>query len=367
MLLYTVTDKEIYDLLGSGRKQFTPTLLAELGRARGMFLSVEEDRFELIDKLSSLTYGYKQMNDLQSLSEHATRGEKTTSVRLTTHLSAEDIKSVAQAYREQSPPDEKIVTYSPSADKYSVNVTYTETDFSKTRLRQRQKRETKIEFDIADNEVVVRYGGNAKAQEIVNAIRTRLEIKTQTQIQVESVDLSLLSTSEQKTRFFTLLIGGLPKFSLENVLSVRVIAPPNTTVETDDDDGQVEADEEIRNLIKDVALTGTSVLLSTQYQGLAKQGFHITSIKWQSKRDSPPYDIVEFWAGFDEPELGQGFKYAVRGVFIRRSDAYVKTIRATEESEKKALLALLDETSIKVFRTLRSDLEATMADAEGVK
>jgi hypothetical protein len=55
MLLYTVTDKEIYDLLGSGRKQFTPTLLAELGRARGMFLSVEEDRFELIDKLSSLT------------------------------------------------------------------------------------------------------------------------------------------------------------------------------------------------------------------------------------------------------------------------------------------------------------------------
>jgi hypothetical protein len=117
MLLYTVTDKEIYDLLGSGRKQFTPTLLAELGRARGMFLSVEEDRFELIDKLSSLTYGYKQMNDLQSLSEHATRGEKTTSVRLTTHLSAEDIKSVAQAYREQSPPDEKIVTYSPSADK----------------------------------------------------------------------------------------------------------------------------------------------------------------------------------------------------------------------------------------------------------
>jgi hypothetical protein len=100
---------------------------------------------------------------------------------------------------------------------------------------------------------------------------------------------------------------------------------------------------------------------------LPSKASHITSIKWQSKKDSAPYDIVEFWAGFDEPELGQGFKYAVRGVFIRRSDTYVKTIRATEESEKKALLTLLDETSISVFRTLRSDLDTAMTDAGEAK
>ena len=107
-----------------------------------------------------------------------------------------------------------------------------------------------------------------------------------------------------------------------------------------------------------MALKGSSILLSSQYKDLREGGFYIVSVRWRSKQLEPPYHLFDFWAGIDEPELGQGFKFAVKSTLIRRGGSYVKTWRNLDEPDRKALLRVLDATAIQAFRSLVAELSA---------
>ena len=268
----------------------------------------------------------------------------------------------------------QIITGSPGKGKVSVDVKYTETDFSKTRLRQRRKREANIDIEINSDGLTVTLPVNSTAIAVSNGIRQKFEGKANVPLPVERVDFSLLTSSTARTRFFTGLIGSLPKFELVNVTSVRVKAP-NTSLAENEESGQedeaqtqdseaqsftgsTEVSDELKALVREVALKGSSVLLSSQYKDLREGGFYIVSVRWRSKQLESPYHLFDFTAGIDEPELGQGFKFAVKQTLIRRGGSYVKTWRNLDEQERKALLRVLDATAIQVFRSLVAELSA---------
>lgn len=376
MLLYTATDKEIHDLLISQKQQFTTGILLELGRSRNIFYSREEEREDLVKRLSVLTYGFNQITELQKFNDLGARSESSTTIRLKGKFTDADVRAIVDEYRNEvtATGDMQIITGSPAQGKVQVDVKYTETDFAKTRLRQRRKREANIDIEIDADGLTVTLPVNSTAIAVSNGIKQRFDAKADTPLPVERVDFSLLTSSAARTRFFTALIGGLPKFELIDVTSVRVKsvdfpslddseAEEESDPQFQDQDAQPpgessEASDEVKALVRDVALRGSSVLLSSQYKDLREGGFYIVSIRWHSKQLEPPFHLFDFTAGIDEPELGQGFKFSVKGTLIRRGGSYVKTWRNLEEQERRALLRVLDATAIQAFRSLVAELSA---------
>ena len=236
MLLYSANDSEIHDLLISQRQQFTTGVLLELGRSRNIFYSREEERDDLIKRLSVLTYGFNQVTELQKFNDLGSRNESSTTIRLKGKFTDTDVRAVVDGYRNQvaETGDMQIITGSPEPGKVSVGVKYTETDFSKTRLRQRRKREANIDIEINSDGLTVTLPVNSTAIAVSDGIRQRFEGKANASLPVERVDFSLLTSSAARTRFFTGLIGGLPKFELVNVTSVRVKAPNASSAENEE-------------------------------------------------------------------------------------------------------------------------------------
>jgi hypothetical protein len=380
VLLYAANDIEIHDLLISQRQQFTIGVLLELGRSRNIFYAREEERDDLIKRLSVLTYGFNQVTELQKFNDVGSRSESSTTIRLKGEFTDTDVRAVVDEYRNEATESGaiQVITGSPGKGKVSVDVKYTETDFSKTRLRQRRKRDANIDIEINPDGLTVTLPANPTAIAVSNAIRQRFEHKANTSLPVERVDFSLLTSPAARTRFFTELIGGLPGFELADVTSVRVKAPDASSSENEepgqgeepespDSEAQPpaasaeasdELKEELKALVREVALKGSSILLSSQYKDLREGGFYIVSVRWRSKQLEPPFHLFDFWAGIDEPELGQGFKFAVKSTLIRRGGSYVKTWRNLDEPDRKALLRVLDATAIQAFRSLVTELSA---------
>jgi hypothetical protein len=183
--LYCVTDKELYDALMSSKQQFNAGSLLDLARVRGILLSSADDREALADRLSAMIFGCEDIQTIQAAFETSGRGEKTTSFRLNTALTPDDVKQIAEEYRESAGEEEKVVTRSVGPKGYAVDLEYTEIDFSKTRLRQRQTREAHIEFKIEDDHTIVTLPATEKARQAAQALRERLFARKQVDIGLE--------------------------------------------------------------------------------------------------------------------------------------------------------------------------------------
>jgi hypothetical protein len=99
VLLYTATDSEVHDLLISQRQQFTTGVLLELGRSRKIFYSREEERDDLIKRISVLTYGFNQVTELQKFNDLGLRSESSTTIRLKGEFTDTDVRAI------ETPPE----------------------------------------------------------------------------------------------------------------------------------------------------------------------------------------------------------------------------------------------------------------------
>jgi hypothetical protein len=365
-LLYCATDKELFDVLMSSKQHFGERILLSLARRRGILYSRSDDRVDLADKLSVMTYGFHEIRAIQDEFERAGRGEKTTSFRINMELTVAEIKEIADEYRDAA-DDEKVVTRSVGQAGVAVDLKYTETDFSKTRLRQRQEREAHIEFKVEQGHTVVTLPATEKARQAVAALKDRLYAKKQADIGVEEVDLSSVTDPKLRTAFFTRLITRLAGFSLQNVTRVKadLAEKPEDDIDAEEngEEGAEEASEEMLGVVRAVALNGESLLASPLYQGLQKRGFFLTSITWQSKRNVLPFQIVEFDAAFDDPAHGREFKYAVRGWATQKGGDYIKNFKVVPPEEKKVLLGIIENTAMTVQREIKAEF-AAQAEAQ---
>lgn len=360
-LQYCATDNEIYEVLMSSRQKFTEAVVLELAKDRGIIYSSNDSREAVIEKLALLPHDFNDLAIVLSHREHAGRAEKITSVTLHGELTIEDIKEVSKEYKEQAPADEKVITQPDGADRYVVKVHYSEVDYSKTRLIQRKPKEADVEFVIEEGKTTVRMPANAKAKEIFKGLKARLDSKKKTELPEVLIELSDFNLAAQRTKYFTSLIGTLPEFKLDNVTSVKVepidVNESADSLGLEDDQEQETAAQEALAMVKKVAISGESLLVSDEYQALQKKGFFITSIIWRSKQTVAPYSIVEFEAAFEEPHSGRGFKYSVRGSLNFIEGEYTKTLRPIAGEDKQKFLGLIEQTAFKVIAELRKDLQ----------
>ncbi len=355
-LRYCATDKEIYDLLMSSKQQITGSVMLELAKDRGIFYSPKDSRETLCNNLSLLPHDYHDLNTIFTHRGQSGKAEKLTSVILNIPLTIDEIKEVANEYKEQAPADEIVITNQIGTDRYNLRVSYSEIDYSKTRLVQRRQKEAEIEFIIEGDKAIMRSPANDKAIDIVHNLKDLFDAKKKTDIPTSFIELTEFNNFE-RTEFFTSLISKLPDFNLHDVTSLKVESNVKEVEENEldfDDDQNTElAKQEMIALVKDVALRGKSLLGSSEYQQLKTKGFYITSIIWRSVKKSHPFQIVEFVADFEDPEFCKGFKYNVRGAFHFQRGQYTKTLRPIPPEEKQEFLSLIEQTAHIILAELR--------------
>jgi hypothetical protein len=368
-LHYCATDNEVYELLMSGKQRITDSVLHAVARNRGIFYSAQDSREHLISNLAQLTYGFSELQGLLGQRENPARAEKLTSVKLNTALSLDEVRSACAEYGKTAATDEKVVSHQEGANKFVLKV-----DYSKTRLLQRRKRDAEIEFFVGESGTTIRLPATEKANEIIAKVKDALDASRKTDIPAERIELTDLVSPEARTQFFTSLVAGLSGYNLVNVTNVRVDssllpAPPDVTADEEDGDQEVADDENDRNVeetmisaIENVALKGSSLLGTPEYQELRRKGFYTTFIVWRSRQVQAPYDIVEFEAGFDDPRKGTGFKYNVKGVHRYLNGRYTTTLRPLVKDEKATLLALIEQTARRVLAELRATQTARLSD-----
>lgn len=365
-LMYCATDNEIYEVLMSAKQKITEAVVIELAKDRGIFYSPKDSRETLVEKLSLLPHDYHDLSVILDHREHAGRAEKITSVTLDAALSIDDIKKVSKEYKEQSPQDEKVLTHQNGTDQYVVKVQYSEIDYSKTRLIQRKPKEADIEFIVEGDKTTVRMPANAKAKQIFDALKSRLDSQKKVDLPTILIELSEFGAAEPRTSFFTSLISSLPGFKLDNVTSVKVepISKDGNddALDLEDDQDMEQAKQEALALVKKVALAGESLLASDEYQALQNKGFFITSIIWRAKQTTIPYPIVEFDAAFEEPHAGKGFKYSVRGALNFVGGEYTQTLRPILDGDKQKFLSLIEQTAANVIVNLRKKIDDDKVD-----
>lgn len=340
-LLYYANDKEIYDALMSAKQKINEKVILELAKDRGVFLSANESREDLISKISSLPHDYHDLKTLLEQREHIGRAEKLTSVTLNAALTVEEIKAVIKEYTAESPADERVTHHAKGSEHVVVNIRYSDVDYGKTRLIQRTPKEAGIEFHVEANQTVIRMPANERAKVIYEKLKDKLDSNKKAEIPAVRIEINEFTSPELRTEFFTSLISTMKGFRPENVTSVKVeklkIESDEEELDFEDDQSTEEAKQEALSLVRNVALKGETLLASEEYQSLVKKGFFITSIIWRSKLIKSPHPLIEFEAAFDEPELGKGFKYFVRGAYNFTAKHYTKT-SLKEKLDNKAII-----------------------------
>ncbi|HFK1840888.1 hypothetical protein [Pseudomonas aeruginosa] len=367
-LYFCATDKEVYDVLMSGKQRLTDSVLLDLAKDRGIFYSPNESRDELSEIMSLLTYDYYDLQVLLSRREQKSRGEKLQSIVLDGKLSIDEVRTVAMEF-ESSPPTDEKVKVGCERDKINVQVEYSELKYEKSRLMQRVVREANIEFEVGTDSTILRFPANAKGEQLAEKLKGRIEEKRKEKLPVVRIDLSDLVDHDAKTEFFTRLIRGVPGFRLSNVTNVRVESSQQNGGGDDDDDDPSEITDEARHemlgVVRNVALKGESLLTSKQYQDLKNGGFYIASIIWRSDKTSGDKERVEFFAGFEKPERGEGFSFSIRGIYTLNGLDYISNSKKPKEEDKKFYVSLIESTALSVLKELRQEQDSRLKPSGG--
>ncbi|MDN8039280.1 hypothetical protein [Burkholderia vietnamiensis] len=363
--LYYATNLEIRDLLLSAKQKITENVLHELLRDRGMFCSPHDSREALAERLSMLTHDYADVCGILERRETSKRGEKTATVSISTDLTPAELKEVVEEYQRDE-TQEKVRHHQKGATGFVMNVAYSDFDYSKTRLLQRQERDATIEFVKKDGRMELRLPATDKARAIVENLKGRIEEKTKQEIQLEEIELTELTSPEDRTTFFTRLISSLPQFPLENVSRLRVAHSNSEQADdVDIENEEVEdAAEQMLGVVENVALTGENLVASEMYQELKEKGFFITSITWRARQTVDPYSIVEFDAGFEDKQAAKRFRYSVHGALRFKNGSYTKHIRPIDDVEKAQLLDMIEGTARKVLAELLAKTSAAEPDGD---
>ncbi len=346
------TDRDIYEALVSKQKKFNIELLIELIRDRGILVSNELTREQLIDYLSFLPHDYNDFNYLADLLIVNSRQEKLSSTSINNNISRDEITEVIKSISdERSQLGENYEITAESEVKTVIKIDYTEMDLSKTRLRQKQEKTAYIEIiKEEDGNTKIRKPANDKMTGIVNEIVKRVEIIKDEKIENINISLKGIEDSKKRTKFFTDMIRQIPDVRLSDVTIVKVdrVETPDTIEDDTDDEDSEEIAQRFLGQVKTIAMNGEGLLYSEEYQHLLSQGFYIYSIVWQAEEEKDEGDRIEFEASFGNSSDCTDFRYAVKGIYHwKNEDSFNVSKLPPNEITNQKYLALIEASAKK--------------------
>lgn len=341
---YYADDKDIHDILSSAK--ISTKRLLSLCRERGIFISEESTREELVHYMSKLPFSWLQMQQVMAEVAREDREEKITACKIETSAPLEQMEQAIQKVKDargEALAENYTVTETKEG-KLQVKVSYTEPDFQKARLIQRREREATIEIEKSGTHFQVRHTQNDKTNTIVSEILAQLTPDNADAKPVKrSIELSGIRNHAHRTQFFINLMGGMEGYQLREVKDLKVDRMADE-VPTPEEAEDPETDKNaLKAIVRKVALSGENILISPQYQQLAKDGFFISKAIWTSAETAGKGRLFEFEAEFKDAEKATNFAYQIRGVYDRDKDGELtKVRRELSEDEKSGVKTQLE-------------------------
>lgn len=373
--IYCATDKEVFDVLESRKKQITIGSLLSLGRSRGIFYSPLATRDELIEYHSQLPHDHHSLEELLEHCGHSKRQEKITTKKITQQLKQENIIKAINKISENNTEDENYSYKVIDDTRIQVTIKYNDFNFGKTRLTQIQKEEAVITIILDPESTTIRLPANEKANGFYLTIKEQLESLLSTSFKPKEIELPENCSIENRTRFFITLISEMEGLSLTDVSNLRTSRTPPPELESnseEDEDGQTseelsEDDQEestenriaqyqMLSWVQNISLNGKNLQRSPEYRQLIEKGYFITSITWKSKRQDQESLLIECNAAFDNPEIGKGFKFSVKGCYRPNKTGYAKTIRPVDDAIKLEVMKAIENSAEKIAQKIADNI-----------
>ncbi|RRS31401.1 MAG: hypothetical protein P794_03855 [Epsilonproteobacteria bacterium (ex Lamellibrachia satsuma)] len=339
------TEKDIYDALMSSKRTMTMSLLLELARDKGILLSSDDSREDIIKYLSSLVYDYYDLNVLIEHITPAHKKEKSKVTKINTEIDDNQLKTITKNIDDGNTTIQ-VTTKPDNPNKTVLEIEYDEIDFSKTRLRQKIRKKSTIEITKDKGESTISKPSNDKVDQIMESILSGIEQTTSEEINEDKIDLHGWNHS-QKIEYFTTLIDSIDECKMFDVIKVSVNHEDNPEVE-----------EEVLNMITNASFKGKGLLSTPEYQKLKDDGYFITSIIWKSEELKKNGNHIEFEAGLSSGSNSEEVIFAVKGAYrFVEKDKYTTTRRPLTPEESEKYTKVLETSAFKVFNDIKSQEE----------
>jgi hypothetical protein len=335
------TEKDIYDALMSSKRTMTIPLIMELARDKGILLSSEDSRETLVKYLSTLVYDYYDLNVLIDHITPSHKKEKSKVSKIDTKITSAQLKTITKELAESSTTIQ-VTTDSDDSKKTILKIEYDEIDLSKTRLRQKIRKESVIEITEEENSTKISKPSNSAVDSIMSNIISAIEKKNDSTINEEKINLYNWE-HEKIIEYFTTLINSIQGCKLSDVIKVTVNNEDNP-----------EAEEDVLNLITNASFKGKGLLSTEEYQKLKTNGYYITSIVWISNETTKNGNIIEFEASLSSSKNCDEVIFLAKGVYrFVEKDKYTSTRRPLNTEEIIKYTQYLEEAALSVYSDLK--------------
>lgn len=344
MNIYFATDKNIYDALH--HKRITPTLLHEILLRKGIILSNELSKEDLIEEVCKLPHSFQDLDSIKELVQTYDKRESTTSVKLQTTSTQDELKRAAeQVKRKLNNGNGETVTISAAkGGTLTVEVNYQDIDLSRTALRQVDNRSLKVDIKIGDDGIDIRMPQNQKAKDIATLLQSELSKLKSQPIDKFEISLETVVNPTLRSQFFQELMNGLSGYEIDDVTNVELNRYKADNTDDDDDDEEIET-----GFVKRAVLKGESVNSSGIFTQLHSKGYYIVRIAWSAKPSNGIGNRILVEAFFKNIENCNDFSYQIKGINNQRGSNFNVTIRAATEIEKNKISQLIESSALNAY------------------
>lgn len=345
--IYYNTDKNVHDALQN--QKFGKKVLTDQLKDRGIFVSHQDEKEELIEYCSPIFTDYHNQNFIHEILDDTKPRTNYQSRAIKADIDVSKIRELCQQIVSESEAkgESTKVHYSPDSNIITIQSSYTEPDYSKSVMSQNLTRTSNIRIEKTSEGLKVRGHSDEKSvnmsKDLISLIRQDDNDRT-----VDEILISLEAITEPiaRSEFFHLLISNVDGYKIDDVKSVDVNHPKNL-------DSTDEDEEEIIGFIKRAVLNGGSVLNSPEFKSLDDAGFYVTKVKWSATSEELNGDKVDFSAEFKSTDTCADFNYSVLRIYNRKKDGeYIKHGKSPSEIEKNTLLPLLENSASEAHQAI---------------
>ncbi|MDC3378780.1 hypothetical protein OAX78_00675 [Planctomycetota bacterium] len=359
MSRYYADDKDVRDVL-EGR--LNPAVIASLLRRRGVLVNPDMDDEDFYRTFLLFGHSHYDVANLLEATERGGKGPSTTIRHVKATLDLGELFAAAkrvQRHRAKTKNETWRLFKHEDPDHISIDLTYAEFDWKRTRLYQKRIREAHIRVQRTPGKTVrwaFRLTDAERAIEIVEEIRSAaMHLNPGKKIELTSIGLEGITQPALRTKFLFDLMTGIKNFALREISEVQFanvsggVAPPSSSAAT------------VAGLNKAI-LKGTSINKTSEYESLKAGGHYVSSAVWEMDPVDGKGYRYECEAGFGTPETASNFGYRVRWVYRRikqgKNKGELKRTRAKpttpEESEISGLLERAAEKAQETVTKLAS-------------
>ena len=170
--------------------------------------------------------------------------EKTVPYRLPSQISIDKVETAFGILKTKRPRE--VYGLRKTGDKsYDIDVTYIDTDTSKSLAFQREEKKFTIELEEIGGQLRLRAAHGEKPSAIVQQFISSLRDKDTESAEVEEIKLTAIRDHKMRTRFFMLLLDSIKGFTTTDVKDLKLDSRfPTETPESEEEANEGESFDE---------------------------------------------------------------------------------------------------------------------------